>query len=407
MNIFHQIPPTAGFPIFPRDLLSLGKEGTLEEDFKHYLKVPFARVSYSGTAAFYLILESLKLLSNKSTVIIPSFVCPLLPLAIKKAGLKAEVCDIQHNSFDFEYDALAKLCENNADILAVVAVHLAGIPLDPSFLNEVAKKHGIFIIEDCAQSLGAEYRGVKAGASGDFSFFSLCRGKGLTIYEGGVIASKTEKYSKTVDESIARLVKDDLFSEGLKLLELFGYWFFYRPSLFWFVFNLPQDFWNARGDKVRAMAEYYTSDFAIHTVSRIRKTLGHASFYHLEEEISKQHRKARRYLKGLEAISGIKVLQEAAGTKATYPYLALVFDDVAKRERVLNTLRSRGLGASLVYLCAIADYDYLKGIIPKRPSPNAQYLAAHSLTLSTSVFLTERDLDTIVKLIVDKCAYEV
>ncbi len=176
MGILREIPPTAGFPLYAKDFLSIclqkNREGTLEEDFRRYLNVPYAKLTYSGTAAFYLILESLKKVSAKKTVIIPSFVCPLLPLAIHRAGLRVKVCDINKDNFNFDSPKLEALCLNN-DILAIVPVHLAGIPVDFEGIKQIAKDRRIFIIEDCAQALGAAYKDKKAGTVGDFSFFSV------------------------------------------------------------------------------------------------------------------------------------------------------------------------------------------------------------------------------------------
>jgi len=185
VSIFREVPPTAGFPLYWSDLFPLFKFGHdsagLEEDFKKYLGVNFAKVTYSGTASFYFILEGLKEISPKKAVIIPAFVCPLVPLAIARAGLKVKVCDIQPDNFNFDYNTLEKLCAQG-DVLAIVAVHLAGLAIDVDKLKNLAEKHGIFLIEDCAQSLGAQYKGKKIGTFGDFAFYSLCRGKGLTIY---------------------------------------------------------------------------------------------------------------------------------------------------------------------------------------------------------------------------------
>jgi dTDP-4-amino-4,6-dideoxygalactose transaminase len=184
MNLFREIPPTAGLPLSAKDILPIfyiNKHGLLEDDFSKYLGAAYAKITYSGTAAFYIILEALKNLSPKKTVIIPSFICPLVPLAIRRAGFKTLVCDIEKDSFNFRIDKLEEICLNNKDILSIVAVHLAGIPIDFAPIKKMARENKIFIIEDCAQSLGAMHQGKKTGSLGDFSFFSLCRGKGLTI----------------------------------------------------------------------------------------------------------------------------------------------------------------------------------------------------------------------------------
>ena len=402
MSIFREIPPTAGFPLYLKDFWGSSRAGSLEQDFKDYLGLDYAQVTYSGTAAFYLILESLKKISPKKTVVIPSFVCPLVPLAVARAGLKVEVCDINRDSFDYDSNALEKLCSQNQDILAVVAVHLAGIPIDFSSLEKVTKKYSIFIVEDCAQSLGATYQGRKTGTLGDFAFFSLCRGKGLTIYEGGIIATIHQQYAGIIDETIATLVKDDYLSESFKMLELFGYWIFYRPQLFWFVFCLPQLFWNISGNRLRGVNEYFDTDFATHEVSDFRKSLGHAEFSRLETEIIGQRKKAAYYREAFKNTPGIRIIPEPPDSRGSYPYFTLIFEDVLRRNKALRALDESGLGACEIYLAAITDYDYLKAMIPRQDCPGGRFITAHHLTLSTSTFLKEKDLGKIIT-IIKKC----
>ena len=399
MDIFKEIHPTAGFPLRLKDIFSalfrLNRKGALEENFKSYLKAPYARVTYSGTAAFYFILESLKELSDKKTVIIPAFICPLVSLAIKKAGLKIKVCDTKKDSFDYDGGQLETLCKDDPDILAVMAAHLGGIPVDLDRIGKIVQGNNIFIIEDCAQSLGAEYKKRKIGTFGDFAFFSLCRGKGLTIYEGGVAVTTNEEYAVLLDNTITRLENKDPAAETLKVFELIGYWIFYRPLLFWFVFRLPQLYWRMKKDLVRATGDYFDTDFPVHRVSAFRKAVGEVTFGRLEDEIAKQINKAAAYLSKFKNSPRIKIILEQTGSKATYPFITLIFDDSEKRLQVLKRLEKTGVGASILYLKAITDYEYLKNIIPETACPNAQALATHHLTLSTNTYLNNKLIQSI------------
>jgi dTDP-4-amino-4,6-dideoxygalactose transaminase len=403
LSVLREIPPTAGFPLYAKDFLSIflkkNRQGSLEEDFKNYFDAPYAKVTYSGTAAFYLILESLKGSSSRKTVIIPSFICPLVPLAIHRAGLRVAVCDINKDNFNFDSRQLQALCLQNDDILAIVAVHLGGIPIDFEEIKQIAKKNKIFIIEDCAQSLGAVYKDRKVGTLGDLSFFSLCRGKSLTIYEGGVIITKKESNSVKIDATIERIVNNDFFSESLKILELMGYWIFYRPQLFWWAFRLPQIYWDSRGEHLKALTEYFTIDFPLHKVSKIRKSIGHVTFARLEKEIYKQRQKASRYIENLKDIPGIKLITESPGTRATYPYLTLLFNDPIKCKKAKEIFRNSGLGVFQIYAMAITDYDYLKGMVKNKDCPNARSLAQNHITLTTSTFLRNKDLNSVLDII--------
>lgn len=407
MSVFREIPPSAGFPVHFRDFLSVFKpyteEDPLENDFKNYLNVPYARITNSGTAALYLILEALKTLSPRKTVIIPSYICPLVPLAIKRAGLKVEVCDIGGDDFDFHRGELEELCTASDDVLAVIAAHIGGIPLDLDSIGRAAKRNGAFLIEDCAQSLGAKYKGKLTGTIGDVSFFSLCRGKGLTIYEGGAVVTPKKELAEPLDSAMSRLAKDDYFLEGLRVLQLFGYWIFYRPRLLWFVFRLPQIFWSARGERLRALAEDFSIDFPVHKVSKMRRAIANSVFPRLDAEIAKQRECAARYIEALIKIEGIKVAREPSYGWAIYPYITLIFDEPEVREKALGVFEGSGLGVFQIYASAIADYEYLKEIVPDRHCAGGRYLAKRAMSLSTSIFLKDKDLACVVDKIKDVC----
>jgi len=399
LSLLREIPPTAGWPIKITSLIPpLFKKipkGRLEEDFKEYLNASSVLLTYSGTTAFYLILESIKKLSIKKTVIIPAFVCPLVPLAVKRAGLKIKVCDINKGNFDFDINKLGEICAEDQDILAILAVHLAGIPAELETIKKIAKENNVFVIEDCAQSLGAEYQNSKTGSIGDFSFFSLCRGKGLTIYEGGLAVANRAQHSQILAETAGRLIHPDLFSESLKVAELFAYSIFYQPYLFWFAFRLPQIFWQIRNNPIRAMGEYFEFDFPMHKVSAFREYIGHLNFPYLNKAIVGQREKANFYLKQLRNLPGIKFISESGQSKASYPYLTILFDTPEKRNYILNIFRHSGLGISQIYLLPITDYNYLKSIIPEADCRQARRIAEQSITLSTSSFLKDSDLKKI------------
>lgn len=400
MSIFREIPPTAGFAINFKDLfrsllIFRDRNVSLENDFKIYLNVNTAYITYSGTAALYIILESLKEISSKRTVVIPSYVCPLVPLAIKRAGLRVKVCDTNGTDFGFSIDQLEMICSLNTDILAVIPVHLAGIPVDMDAVNCIAKKYGITVVEDCAQSLGALYKGRQVGTIGEFGFFSLCRGKGLTIYEGGVLVVNKPEYAAIVERKISDMVKNNFLSEALKILELFGYAVFYSPFLFWFVFKLPQYFWNMQGNKLRANIEEYDEDFSIHNVSGMRKTIGHITFNRLREEINRQRQRAFYYIKKLKGIKGLRIIEGNDMCSASYPYLTLVFDKEDKRNKAMEDLSKLGLGVSQIYVMPINGYDYLKDTVKDDALPEADALSRRTLTLSTSTFIKHKDMDLI------------
>ncbi len=396
MNIWREVPPTAGFPVSLRDCLRPGRvdrdSAGLEEDFKAYLPAAYARLVSSGTAALYVILEAFKNISPKRRVILPAYICPSVAQAVARAGLKIELCDTHAYDFNLDLDALARLLEADRDVLAVVTAHLAGIPADWEGLRKITAAAGALVIEDCAQALGAAYRGQKVGTLGDAAFFSLARGKGLTIYEGGVMVTARPDLAAAIDTAADRLVRPDRGQEAVKILELLGYAIFYRPQLFWFVYQLPELFWRLTGQAWKAKAEDFAPDFPVHAVSSWRDRVGHAAFYRLERELAAQRQKAADYIALLADIPGIKIVREAAGDTAGYPFLTILFDDPVRRKKFLYRLEYAGRGVSTLYSRPLSGYDYLRGLLPPRACPQAQALADCQVTLSTSTFLWPADM---------------
>jgi len=398
LSIFRELPPTAGWPLTLKSLsLPVFKKypkGIFEEDFKNKLQASSCLLTYSGTAAFFLILETLKKISDKKTVIIPGFVCPLIPLAIRRAGLNIKVCDINGFDFNFDTDKLKDMA-NDKDTLAILAVHLAGLPLDFDSIKEIAHSSGAFIIEDCAQSLGAKYSQKFTGSLGDFSFFSFCRGKGLTIYEGGMAVANRPQDASFLKETYQKIMPENRASEGLKIAELFAYSIFYRPGLFWFAFKLPQKFWTLLNKPLRAMGEDFGLDFPLHKVSGFRELIGHFNFPLLDSHIKEQTLKAGIYLQGLKDTPRIRPINPLAKTQPSYPFLTIILEN--KQERNLALSRTCGLGASIVYMHAITDYGYLKNIVPPADCPNSRAFAEKTMTLTTSCFLKPEEQKNIVK----------
>lgn len=402
MGIFREIPPTAGWQVYAGDLGLLKKTDTalsLGGIFQNFLCLPYAQTTYSGTAAFFFILQALKEISHKKTVVIPSFICPLIPLAVKRAGLIVKICDIQPDNFNFNWEQLKEILRSDLDILAIAAVHLAGIPLDFAALEQIARRYRISIIEDCAQSLGALYHGKPTGSQGDFAFFSLCRGKGLSIYEGGIVACRERQSAALIQQKINQLANNDYWSEAIKILELYGYWLFYRPEANWLIFSLPRIFWESLNQPLRAQAEFFDANFPLHRVSLWRQVVACRNFSRLEIETCRQRQIAQEYIRQLKDLPGLKIVGEPAGSLSNYPYLTLIFDDRQKKTSALKLLRKKGLGASEIYAMAITDYDYLKDITAGQSAPAACHLAKHHLTLSTSSFLRKSEIDSIVEII--------
>ena len=159
----------------------------------------------SGKAALTLILNALKTLNQRQEALIPAYTCFSVPSAIVKAGLKVSLCDIDSQTFDFDYKLLEKAINKNT--LCVIPNHLFGIPADMDKINSICKDKDIFVIEDAAQAMGGSYKGSKLGTIGDVGFFSLGRGKNITCGSGGIIVTNSDTIAHAIEKEYAQFDK--------------------------------------------------------------------------------------------------------------------------------------------------------------------------------------------------------
>src|SRR5438094_1325984 len=131
-------------------------------------------------------------MSVRRTVVIPAYTCPLVALAVARAGMRVRLCDTAPDRFDLDPGALHAVCDD--DTLCIVPTHLGGAVANLEPVLDVAVRRDAYVIEDAAQALGATWRGRPVGTIGDAGFYSLARGKGLTLFEGGVLVAREPSF---------------------------------------------------------------------------------------------------------------------------------------------------------------------------------------------------------------------
>lgn len=166
-----------------------------EEKFKRYQNSRFAYSFNSGRSAFYAILKALELPTG-SEVLIQAFTCNAVPNPILWAGLMPIYVDCEKDDFNISISDLRKKITKKSRV--VVVQHTFGLPAEISEIEKIAKEHKLFLIEDCAHSLGAEYGGKKVGTSGQAAFFSFSRDKVISSVYGGMATTNDEKISDSL-----------------------------------------------------------------------------------------------------------------------------------------------------------------------------------------------------------------
>lgn len=170
-----------------------------EEALAAYLGVRHALAVANGTVALHVALKALGVGPGDEVITTP-FTFAASATAILHSNAVPIFADIDRETLNIDPASLEeKITERTK---AVVVVHLAGMPAEMDQIQKIADRHGIKVVEDVAQALGAEYRGRKTGTFGQVSTFSLYATKHITSGEGGAVVTDIAAYAER-----ARLVR--------------------------------------------------------------------------------------------------------------------------------------------------------------------------------------------------------
>jgi len=170
-------------------------QGELVEKFEkkvaNFIGVDSAVATNTGTSALHLSLIAVGI-KKGDYVAIPSFVCAALLNAVKYVGAHPLLVDIDPETYNIDVRDLKKRIKKSTK--AIILPHQFGLPAD---IDEILSL-GIPVIEDCAQAIGAVYKGKKAGSFGRLSCFSFYATKVLSTGEGGMVASDSKNLLKKI-----------------------------------------------------------------------------------------------------------------------------------------------------------------------------------------------------------------
>ena len=169
---------------------------SFEEEFAELCSTKYAVGVSSGTSAILLSLMALGI-GERDEVIVPShtFIATASPAKFLRATIV--YADIDPETYTIDPAEVQRKISPRTK--AIIPVHLYGHPCDMDPINELAKAHNIYVIEDACQAHGATYKGKKAGSLGDIACFSLFPSKNMTVLgDGGMITTNDEKMAQKV-----------------------------------------------------------------------------------------------------------------------------------------------------------------------------------------------------------------
>ena len=167
-----------------------------EEEYAAYCGVKYCVGVATGLDAIYLILRAMEIGAGDE-VIVPSNTFIATALAVSYAGATPVFVEPVLENYNIDVTRIEEKITDKTK--AIIAVHLQGRCADMDAVCDIAKRHGLKVIEDAAQAHGAEYKGRRAGSLGDAAAFSFYPGKNLgALGDGGCVVSNDEALMKKV-----------------------------------------------------------------------------------------------------------------------------------------------------------------------------------------------------------------
>ncbi len=176
--------------------LALGpKMEEFEEAVASYVGVPYGVALASGTAGLHLGLTALGI-GEGDEVILPSFTFIAAANSVLYLRATPVFADIDPLTLNLDPESVARAITPRTR--AIIVVHTFGCPADLDPILRLAAAHGLRVIEDACEALGAEYRGRRVGAFGDFGVFAFYPNKQITTGEGGMLVTRDRQLAETI-----------------------------------------------------------------------------------------------------------------------------------------------------------------------------------------------------------------
>jgi dTDP-4-amino-4,6-dideoxygalactose transaminase len=316
----------------------------------------------SCTAALHMALLALGIKSGDE-VITPALTFIANQNVVQMTGAENVLADITSME-DWSMDPDDIEARITPKTKAVMIVHYAGFACDMERITTLCKKHNLFLIEDCAHTPGADYITSSKyrqplGTFGDISAFSFFANKNIAVGEGGMVVTR---YA-------------DLF-EKLRLLRSHG-------------MSVPS-FDRYKGRAVSYDVEQAGLNYRIHEIS---SALGLVQLQKLNDANNKRKALTEHYYKRLDGNPSILIpYRNFTRGKSSYHIMPILLSESVDRAAVIESMKQDGVQTSIHYP-AIQNFTAYKDKV--NPTPKAEYVSAHELTLPLYPGMSFEEVDIV------------
>jgi len=332
-----------------------------EDRVKKISGARYAVAVSSCTAGLHLALEALDIGPDDEVITTPFTMAATIE-AILYCGATPIFADIDPITLNIDPNQIENKISSKTR--AIIPVDIAGLPCDYDRLKKLARKDNLFIIEDAAHSLGAEFRGNPVGSLVDMTAFSFYSTKNITTGEGGMVVTN----QKRIADKIRRLSLHGMTSSGWKRYSGGGW----------------------KYDIIDLGYKYNLSDLAA--------GLGLGQLERFNAFREKREKLAERYFLGLQDLKEYVELPRVDGKlrHAWHLFIIKIIPEKWKigRDRIIDELESRGIGCG-VHFIPIYHFSYFKKDLKLRRSnfPNTERSFRRVISLPFYFDLSFRQVD--------------
>jgi len=324
----------------------------------------------SGRAALSALFSALRARTpERDTVSLPAFTSYSVASAAVRSGLKVAFYDLDPATLCPEPGSFERSLGPN--VVCAVVCHLFGYPCPMNGLADVAAGHGVPLVDDAAQAMGATVEGRAAGMSGIAGILSLSRGKNITSVDGGVILTNDSELSRAIaGVACEPSRRRDIPALALKALLI---WALQRPQIYWLPRSLPF---------LKIGASVFEPDFPIGEMSPFQAALGRRMFGRLDEINQERVRNAEDIIRRSDKPG--RFPEAAPGSRPVYLRLPCL-GQAGREIPEMGVVRS--------YPQALCDLQELRPHVVHgaQDCPEARRLARELVTLPTHCFVTQAD----------------
>lgn len=368
-----------------------------EEAFARRVEARHAIAVSSGKAALARILVGLDARDGEG-LILPSYNVPEVPSIVAGLGLRPIFADLDPATMTLDPDDVARAATTGARFL--LCTHLYGNPADLDAMRRVADRHGLVLIEDCAQALGARFRGRPVGSAGRAALYSFGPMKNLNTIRGGMVVTNDDTLAGRIRSDLAASPFDSRLQVATGLVTALGLWAASRRRFFGLAVlpavrlverTLP-GFLDGRLKMRPAAFESGRLDAGPLTfrMNAAEAAVGLEGLGTLDEATRRRVRNAEHLSAALAGMSGLAAPRSVPGGESVWTNFVIQVPD---RVRVRRELLSRGIDTTTGYLSACHE-TMAFGAGP-RPCPASSSLAREVLYLPVWPELGEADMDVV------------